>query len=155
MDPDASLRALREHAIPLDSVPLGDRTAPNGPRTSPSALARSLADASVVGLGEAAHGTRECFEHKYRLIRSLVTECGVRTVAFGVDAAAATVLDAFVRDESALSTAPADAAAVLAEFDMWQWRTESVRDLLEWLEAFNTGGALSAQVRIAPSVDHA
>ena len=71
-------------------------------------------------LGEATHGTRECFEHKDRLIRSLVTECGVRIVAFEVDAAAATVLDTFVRDGSALSTAPADAAAALAELDMWQ-----------------------------------
>ncbi|KPN31218.1 erythromycin esterase [Halolamina pelagica] len=155
MGPAARLRAFREHVIPLDSAPLCDRTAPEGPRTSPPALARSLADASLVGLGEATHGTRECFEHKDRLIRSLVTECGVRTVAFEVDAAAATVLDAFVRDGSALSTASADAAAALAELDMWQWRTESVRDLLEWLEAFNTGRALSAQVRNAPSVDHA
>lgn len=118
MDPDACLRALREHATPLDSAPLGDRTAPNGPRTFPSALARSLADASIVGLGEATHGARECFEHKHRLIRSLVTECGVRTVAFEVDADAATVLDAFVRHGSGLSTAPAEAA--LPALDMQQ-----------------------------------
>ncbi|GAB7013197.1 erythromycin esterase family protein [Halolamina salina] len=114
----------------------------------PTPLAHSLGDARIVGLGEATHGTRECFEHKHRLIRHLVTERGFRTVAFEADAAATTALDAFVRGGSPFARLSADAESALAELDMWQWRTESVRALLDWLRAFNDGRAPADQVRI-------
>lgn len=64
---------LRDATIPLattdptiddDLEPVGDR----------------LADADVVGIGKATHGTREFFELKHRLIRHLVVEHGVRAV---------------------------------------------------------------------------
>ena len=114
--------------------------------TPPDELTRSLDDARIVGLGEATHGTRECFAHKARLIRYLVGEAGFRTVVFEADAAAVTALDAFVRDGTVVE-APDDAVSALAELDMWQWRTESVRELLDWLRAFNDGRDDQVRVR--------
>jgi len=142
---DGALDALAAHATAMDPPGPGTDT---GSTAIPTPLARSLGDARVVGLGEATHGTRECFEHKHRLIRHLVTERGFRTVAFEADAAAATAIDAFVRGGSPFADDPADAGAALAELDMWQWQTESVRALLAWLRAFNDGRAPDEQVRV-------
>ena len=83
-----------------------------------------------------------------RLIRHLVSERGCRTVAFEADAAAAAALDAFVRDGSAFAETPRNAEFALAELDMWQWRTASVRELLDWLRAFNADRAPDEQVRV-------
>jgi erythromycin esterase len=142
---DGALDALAEHAIAMPSMELETGVASTD---LPTPLARSLGDARVVGLGEATHGTRECFEHKHRLIRHLVTERGFRTVAFEADASAATALDAFVRGGGPFGDDPADAGAALAQLEMWQWRTESVRALLAWLRAFNDGCAPDEQVRV-------
>lgn len=135
-----SVKALRDHAL---SVPPASST----DAALPAPLSRSLDDARIVGLGEATHGSRECFEHKRRLIQHLVTERDFRTVAFEADAAAVTALEAFVRDGTAVE-APDDAESALAELDMWQWRTESVRALLDWLREFNSGRSPEEQVRI-------
>ncbi|GAB7093597.1 erythromycin esterase family protein [Halolamina litorea] len=107
----------------------------------------ALADAEIVGLGEATHGTRECFRHKARLIQWLVADCGFRTVGFEAGAAAATALDAFVRADP-VDDAPDSPESSLAELDMWQWQTESVRDLLTWLRRFNRGRPAEEQVRV-------
>jgi erythromycin esterase len=142
---DEALDALATHTTPMAPADRGTDVKASDP---PTPLARSLGDARIVGLGEATHGTRECFEHKHRLIRHLVSERGFRTVAFEADAAATTALDAYVRWGSPFADHPADARAALAELDMWQWRTESVRALLEWLRAFNDGRAPDDQVRV-------
>jgi erythromycin esterase len=142
MADDETVDALREHAVVIDPIPDDE-----GPFTLPDAVTRSLSDTRIVGLGEATHGSWECFAHKRRLIRHLVREAGFRTVAFEADAAAVTALDAFVRDGTAVD-APGDAASALAELGMWQWRTESVRELLDWLRAFNDGRAPDEQVRV-------
>ncbi|NHX36603.1 MULTISPECIES: erythromycin esterase family protein [Halolamina] len=133
-------RALREHAVSI---------APTASTPFPPQVARSVDDARIVGLGEATHGTRECFTTKHGLVKRLVTELGFRTIAFEADAAAATVLDAYVRDgrDPVVGTA-ADADSALAELDMWQWQTESVRGLLDWLREFNAERQLPDQVRI-------
>lgn len=142
MRADHPLDALREHAVPLEPGP------PSDGATLPAPLASSLGGARIVGLGEATHGTRECFEQKHRLIRWLVSEREFRTVAFEADAAAATALDAFVRGGNEFARTPPDADSALAGLDMWQWRTEAVRDLLDWLRAFNADRAPGEQVRV-------
>jgi erythromycin esterase len=139
---DQTVGALREHAVSID--PAGDQGTAS---TLPDVTAHSFDDARIVGLGEATHGTRECFLHKHRLIRHLVLNEGFRTVAFEADAAAVAALDAFGRDGT-VREPPDDAASALTELDMWQWRTESVRELLEWVRAFNDGRARDEQVRI-------
>ena len=136
-----TIDALRDHAVGIGPAADDDAGAP------PAAVTRSLGDAQIAGLGEATHGTRECFAQKGRLIRHLVREEGFRTVAFEADAGAVTALDAFVRDGTVVDV-PDDATAALAELDMWQWRTESVRELLDWLRSFNDGRPPEEQVRV-------
>lgn len=133
---------LKAHAIPLGPATAAVR----GGRTVSSAVSRQFDTATLVGLGEATHGTRECFQQKRRLVRHLVCEHGFRTVAFEADTAAATAMDTFVR--GSFRDGDADAAAALDTLEMWQWQTKSVATLLRWLRAFNTGRAGVDQVRI-------
>lgn len=142
--------ALRDHAVPLPSIDEAKDVVPDDKTKLLEDISNCLSDSQIVGLGEATHGTRECFVHKARLIRYLVAERGFRTVAFEADAAAARTLDAFVQGDVPVD-ASVDAAtdtAVLAELDMWQWQTEAVGDLLTWLREFNAGREREEQVRV-------
>lgn len=135
--PDEDLvAALGEHATPLSA------TAPDADLDDLVPLVEHLRDADVVGLGEATHGTRECFQLKHRVIRFLVAELGVRTVAFEADAAEmVAVADAVQRGEG-------DPVAALSTLDMWQWRTREVGALLRWLRSFNDGRPPEDRVRV-------
>jgi erythromycin esterase len=128
--------ALREYVTELSTVAPGDDAINLEP------LADVVTDAAVVGLGEATHGTRECFEDKHRLVRYLVERRGFRTVAFEADVAAMHAANEYVQSGNG------DPGAALGELGMWQWRTEAVRDLLAWVRAFNDGRPPDDRVRV-------
>lgn len=90
-----------------------------------------LADAGVVGLGEATHGTREFFELKGRILRHLVVEYGVRAVALESNLPETMALYDYV------VFGDGDPREALADLGSWVWRVESVLALVEWLRAFN------------------
>lgn len=73
---DDLLSSLSELAVPL----------PNADELTATDLSDGLRsrfdDATVIGLGEASHGTQEFFDLRFRLIRLLVEEFGVRAVGF-------------------------------------------------------------------------
>jgi len=79
------LRELSESAGSLDSVEPCDDI------TGLGSLDDSVANATVIGLGEASHGTREFIQFRHRLIRSLVEERGLRLI--GLEANFAATLD--------------------------------------------------------------
>lgn len=83
---DTPVDAIADHAIPLPSTDPADLRP----------LADALADRTVVGLGEATHGTREFFRLKHRLIRFLVEEHGFRAVALESNFLVALALDDYV-----------------------------------------------------------
>jgi erythromycin esterase len=66
---------LKKNAIPIKSVEAGNGFADLQP------LKRILADARVVGLGEATHGTREFFQFKRRMVEFLVREMNFNVFA--------------------------------------------------------------------------
>src|SRR6266542_4727338 len=112
------LTALRGGAMRLDGV---------DPALSDSDLAPvlgRLAEARVVGLGEATHGDRESFQFKRRMIQALVRERGFRVLLFERGPAEMDPYDRFV-------TGAADAVPMGPEIH--PWRTEEVRDLFVWL----------------------
>lgn len=116
--------------------------APDADRDVPAAVVERLDDASVVGLGVATHGTRECFAACDRLLRALVERGDVRTLAVETCPAGALTLDDYVaRDEGTATDA-------LAALDDWKWSTEAVADALAWLRGFNEGRPRDDRVRI-------
>jgi erythromycin esterase len=99
-----------------------------------SPLATAVADTSVVGLGEATHGTREFDVLRRRLVQRLVTEQGLRAVAVEDNLASLQAADDYVRrGEGSLDEAM---ASFLHGFP---FATREMRALLEWLRQFNSG----------------
>jgi erythromycin esterase len=129
-----ALAALRAEAVPLAGV---------GPGLSDDDLVpllERLANARLVGLGEATHGDHESFQFKCRLIRALVRQRGFRLVLFECGPAEMDPYDRYVTGAS--DTLPMGG-------ELHPWRTEEVRDLFVWLREWNTGHATNGQVRVA------
>ncbi len=135
-DPDpAVVDALSGATVPLSTTDLAaplDDLAPFG---------EAVADAEVVGLGEATHGSREFFDLKARFIRYCVEELGTRTIGFEANAGETLTVDEYVVHGEG------DPEDALEAMYFWTWNTESVRDLLEWLRAFNEDRPLDDRVR--------
>jgi erythromycin esterase len=132
--PPVAHDALARHVTPLGTVdPLVDG---DGLR----ALGDRLADARIVGLGEATHGTREFFEFKHRIVRDLVERHGCQT--FAIESAFGSTR----RVNDYVQGGDGTAADVVESLRFWTWRTESVCTLLDWLREFNRGRDRDDQV---------
>jgi erythromycin esterase-like protein len=99
------------------------------------ALFDRFADASVVLLGEATHGTSEFYRARSAITRRLVEEHGFTIVAVEADWPDAGRIDRHVRhrgrgehDEDAFVRFPA-----------WMWRNEEVAAFATWLRGHNEG----------------
>jgi erythromycin esterase len=106
-----------------------------------SSVGDALADARIIGLGEATHGTRDFFQLKHRIIRYLIEEQGLRLVTIEANLPETRALDNYIVHGEG------DALEALAGIQFWTWRTESVLALVEWLREFNRGRPLNDQVR--------
>lgn len=134
---DARLGALAQQ-----SLPLGDGSDPAGWRLAP--VADALADNTVVGMGEASHGTHEFFQVKADLFRRLVEDHGVRLFGLEANYSETLAVDRYVR---ATDDAPDSAADALAATYFWPWYVAELRNLVEWMRAFNAGRPADDQVR--------
>lgn len=126
-DQDSVVSWLAGRAIPIHGVDVGSGFEDLQP------LKETLRDVRVIGLGEATHGTHEFFRFKHRLFEFLVREMGVRVLAFEASQSAAeNVVDPYVQG------GPGDAESVVASLGLvGGW--EEVRDLVEWMRAYNQG----------------
>ncbi|MBP1987083.1 erythromycin esterase family protein [Halolamina salifodinae] len=129
-----TLDALRDHATVL----AGDSAADLEP------VADALADSTVVGMGEATHGTHEHFRLKAALFRRLVEDHGFRLFGLEANYSETLAVDRYVRGAD---DAPDSAADALAATYFWPWYVAELRDLVEWMRAFNEGRSREEQVR--------
>ena len=92
-----------------------------------------LGEAQVVGLGEATHGTKEFFQMKHRIFKYLVEKHHFRVFTFEMDFAESLFFDDYVtwKVEANLST------LMKNKMLFWTWKTEEVRELLEWMRIYN------------------
>lgn len=127
--------ALADHAIPLADPD------PDADPSDLAPLADRLSGATVVGLGEATHGTREFFALRHRLTRFLVAECGFRAVGIEAEAGAVAPLGEYV------VTGDGDPAEALGDLRPW-WRTEGMLSFLRWLRGFNEDRPPGERVRL-------
>ena len=90
-----------------------------------------FASKTILGMGEATHGTREFFELKNGVFQWLVNTCGYRV--FGIEATygGCCYINDFVQ------SGKGDIDSVMAHLDFWTWQTEEVRDLILWIKAYN------------------
>lgn len=106
-------------------------TDPDDPLDDLRPLRRVVGHATVVGLGEPTHGSREQFRTKHRMVRFLVEHMGFRTLAFEEDFASGVVLDRYVL------TGDGDPRQLVADMSTPFWATEEIVDLLQWLRSHN------------------
>lgn len=97
------------------------------------ALFDRFADARVVLLGEASHGTSEFYRARAAITRRLVERHGFTIVALEADWPDARVFDAYVRHRPK----PAGAGDAFRRFPTWMWRNREFAQFLEWLRDHN------------------
>ncbi|HEX6750581.1 MAG TPA: erythromycin esterase family protein [Longimicrobium sp.] len=95
-----------------------------------------IADARVVCLGEASHGTHEFYRERTRITRRLVEEKGFTIVAVEADWPDAYRVNRWVRGTGADVTADG-ALGGFTRFPTWMWRNREVVELVAWLRAWN------------------
>ena len=108
--------------------PLPDLAAPD--------LARFIdrhADAKVVLLGEASHGTDEFYRARTAITERLVREHGFTVVAVEADWPDAARIDAHIRGHEPLPSADTP----FPRFPAWMWRNRAVEDLMARLRSLN------------------
>ncbi len=91
------------------------------------------AEARVVLLGEASHGTDEFYRARTAITERLVREHGFTIVAVEADWPDAARIDTYIRGLEALP--PPDEP--FPRFPSWMWRNRAVEDLIARLRAFN------------------
>lgn len=116
---------IQAAAIPFATVHAGsgfDDLAP---------LDKIVGDARIVALGEASHGTAEFFQMKHRLLEYLVTKKGFTVFAIEANWPESQLAERYI------TTGEGDPATALAAMYFWTWQTEEVRDMLDWMRAYN------------------
>jgi erythromycin esterase len=121
----AVVAELKQRAAPLATVAAGNKM------DDLAAFGKAVGDARLVALGEASHGTREFFQMKHRLLEYLVKEKGFTVFAIEANWPEALAVDRYIK------TGEGDAAAALSGMYFWTWNTEEVRDMIEWMRAYN------------------
>ena len=92
-----------------------------------------FADARVVLLGEASHGTSEFYRARAAVTRRLIEHHGFSIVAVEADWPDAAAIDRYVRHRAPhLASEPA-----FRRFPTWMWRNAEVRDFVDWLRDRN------------------
>lgn len=97
-------------------------------------LLERIADARVVLLGEATHGTSEFYRLRARLTRELIQRRGFNFVAVEADWPDAARIDDYV-----LGTGPRSKLVFtpFTRFPTWMWRNQEVVDFTAWLRVRN------------------
>ncbi|QYN38114.1 erythromycin esterase family protein [Pseudonocardia sp. DSM 110487] len=135
-DADDPVAALGRDAHALRSIE------PHGDLRDLRPLGAMVADAQVVGLGEATHGSREFFTMKHRVFRYLVEEKGFTTFSLETGWSGGVRLNEYVRH----GTGDLDQIMQEELQDSYRfWRTTEYRDFIEWMRDYNSRHATQVQ----------
>ncbi|MCC6242962.1 MAG: erythromycin esterase family protein [Gemmatimonadaceae bacterium] len=135
---NAVLDVLLERPVPAsvpawisrNMIPLSTAD-PNVPLVFSAGLRQLVGAARVVALGEATHGTREFFQLKHRIFRTLVDQ-GFTVFALESGQVDTRAVNAYVVD------GVGNAREALGTVSMWMWETEEFFALVEWMRMWNS-----------------
>lgn len=105
------------------------------------ALFDRFANARVVLLGEASHGTAEFYQARAAITRRLIERHGFTIVAVEADWPDAASLDRYVRRRPS----PPHAEPPFRRFPTWMWRNTDVEAFVEWLRGWNEDRPVEAR----------
>ena len=92
-----------------------------------------IANKSIIALGEATHGTADFFNSKFRMFKYLVENHNYKILAIEADFGESLLIN------DAIQRGATDEIEDLMRTKMlfWTWRTEEVKNLLEWMSEYN------------------
>ncbi len=96
-----------------------------------------FADARLVLIGDASHGTSEFYRARAAITRRLIAKHGFNTVAVEADWPDAAALDRFVRQLPTPRGQPDQPP--FSRFPTWMWRNREVAEFVGWLRGHNAG----------------
>ncbi|MGH7680970.1 MAG: protein-L-isoaspartate(D-aspartate) O-methyltransferase [Candidatus Eiseniibacteriota bacterium] len=117
-------RLIREASEPIDGIDTGRI----------DALLARAANARVVLLGEATHGTSEFYRMRAAITKRLIDRFGFNFVAIEGDWPDAARVDTYVLGDPPRSRVE---FTPFSRFPTWMWRNEEVHEFIEWLRARN------------------
>ena len=120
---------IGHQALPLKTVEPGGSDADLLP------LEALVGNASIVGLGEETHGTHEFFAMKARIAEFLISHLSFTTFIMENDWGASRLVDAYINGGSDTI------GNVMQQGLAYRWQTQEIRDLLQWMRAYNTSPA--------------
>jgi protein-L-isoaspartate(D-aspartate) O-methyltransferase len=120
--PAEKLKAAAEPLPDLDDAAFG-------------ALFDRFADARVVMLGEASHGTSEYYRARAAVSKRLIEQHGFNIVAVEADWPDAATIDRYVRHRPKRE----GEEAAFQRFPTWMWRNVEVDSFIRWLKGHNEG----------------
>jgi erythromycin esterase len=127
-NPAAAVRDwIRQNAIPFRTPVPGSSLDDLEP------LRKVVANARVVALGEATHGTSEFFQLKHRMLEFLVSQMGFSIFSLEAGMPEADRLNDFV------SGGEGDPAELL-DGPLSQWKTQEILNMVLWMRELNTSG---------------
>lgn len=129
---DELAEALRPHLEPL---PPPERAEEFG------AFFDRFADADVVLLGEATHGTSEFYLARAAITRRLIEKHGFTVVAVEADWPDAARIDDYVRHHAKRPRR----GESFVRFPTWMWRNVEVLEFADWLRVYNEGKSAERQ----------
>jgi len=121
--PETIAKLIRDNAEPIDDIDEVDL----GP------LLDRIANAQVVLLGEATHGTSEFYRMRARITKELILRRGFNFVAVEADWPDAARINQYIRH----APGRPDQWKAFARFPTWMWRNQEALELVEWLRAHN------------------
>lgn len=97
-------------------------------------LQNLVGNAQIVGLGEATEGTSEFFDMKYRMVDFLASQMGFTTFAIEANMPEAHQLNDYVLNGNG------DPTKLLKGLNAWQYDTQEVLDMIQWMRQYNASG---------------
>ncbi len=128
---------VKAHALPLKT------TDPQASLDDLRVLPQLVGSASIVGLGEATHGSHEIFMMKHRLLEALVEKMGFTMFAMECSVSTGEKINTYVL------TGQGNDRDLVRQFAEWPWETQEVLDLIDWMRAYNADPDHLQKVRFA------
>jgi protein-L-isoaspartate(D-aspartate) O-methyltransferase len=130
---DRGSDALVERKAPADMIRDAAEPLPDIDDSAFGALFDRFADARIVLLGEASHGTSEFYRARAAITKRLIEKHGFTIVAVEADWPDAAAIDRHVRHKPRR----ADAEPAFQRFPTWMWRNTDVDAFVGWLREHN------------------
>ena len=108
-------------------------------------LFSSIAEARVISIGEATHGSHEFYRERSEMTKKLIAEHGVTAVCIEGDWPDAYRVHRYVQGDNT-DTDASEALSGFKRFPSWMWRNADVLDFVGWMRSHND--ALDASRRV-------